>query len=459
VPKRDRANAGNESVADLSLAQLREMLTANEVKRIYAKVLAANDNSKNQPYFGGDFGVLNILPAETPVATHTTGARREPIFKAALRFSWMGLDGKLYTAPEAKLILYPQYPEVRFSGYLVGADREHRPSEVMGTTRVSNRVLVLGVRDDGQIIGFAAGPESRIARELAAIRDPERVGVFVRVPVSAGETAAADRTFLLSALCRIARRGWIDSKRLDRTGTVLPCRAPNCGGYTLEAELGITPNGYAEPDFRGWEVKQHGVTRFEHQTNSLVTLMTPEPSDGFYVEKGVIAFVEKYGYADVAGREGRLNFGGSFRHGIRLPRTGLRLELLGYDSARGKIADPAGGIALLADDDSEAAVWRFADLIAHWSRKHARAVFVPSITQEQSNRQYRYSDTVRLGTGTTFDRFLAAIWSGKVVYDPGIKVEGYPDRLRAKRRSQFRLKSSELGELYESFERVSACEP
>jgi hypothetical protein len=29
----------------------------------------------------------------------------------------------------------------------------------------------------------------------------------------------------------------------------------NCGGYTLEAELGATPNGYSEPDFMGWEIK------------------------------------------------------------------------------------------------------------------------------------------------------------------------------------------------------------
>jgi hypothetical protein len=457
VPKRNRSASAGASLNDLSLAQLREMMAAHQVERIYAKVLSANDNSKNQPYLGGDFGVLNILPSDTPVASRTTGARKKPIFKAALRFSWLGRDGKLYSAPEAKLILYPQYPEVRFSGYLIGADREHRPSETMGTTRVPDRVLVLGVREDRQLIGFAAGPESRLARELKTLRDAERVGVFVRVPLSEGDTAAADRALLLAELCRISQLGWIDSKRLDRSGTVLPCLAPNCGGYTLEAELGITPNGFSEPDFHGWEVKQHGVTRFERPSNSMITLMTPEPSDGFYVEKGVIAFVEKYGYPDVAGREGRLNFGGSFRRGERLPRTGLRLELLGYDAERATIADPMGGIALLDDDDVEAATWRFADLIGHWSRKHALAAFVPSITRDKPHRQYQYSDHIRLGTGTTFDRFLSAVWSRAVVYDPGIKVEGYPDNLRSKRRSQFRLKSTELPALYESFELVSAC--
>jgi hypothetical protein len=458
VTKRDRAGRKDESSTGLSLARLREMLGAHQVRRIYAKLLAPNDNSKNQPYFGGDFGVLNIIPSGTPVAARTSGTQKKPIFKAPLRFSWLGLDGKLYSAPEAKLILYPQYPEVRFSGYLAGADRDHRPSDVMGTTRAADRVLVLGVRDDRTVIGFAAGPESRLARELKALRDPERAGVFVRVPIFAGDTVAANRALLLEQLCRIARLGWIDSKRLDGTGSLMPCDAPHCGGYTLEAQLGITPNGLSQPDLHGWEIKTHTVKSFERDTSSRITLMTPEPTGGFYTREGVIAFVEKYGYPDVAGREGRLNFGGSFRRGVRLPRTGLRLELLGYDAGSGRITDPAGGIALIDDDDVEAAVWRFADLLGHWGRKHALAIYVPTMRRELTARQYRYSDTVRMGTGTTFDRFLSAVCSGKVIYDPGIKVEGYPDHLSTKRRSQFRLKSGELSCLYESFERRSSCQ-
>jgi hypothetical protein len=292
---------------------------------------------------------------------------------------------------------------------------------------------------------------------VKAIRDPEYAGVFVRIAIVTGETVAANRARLLDELCRISRLGWIDSKRLDSTDSLMPCNAPHCGGYTLEAELGITPNGLSEPDLHGWEIKTHTVKSFERDTSSRITLMTPEPTGGFYAHEGVIAFVEKYGYPDVAGREGRLNFGGSFRRGIRLPRTGLRMELIGYDDATGKIIDPDGGIALLDDDDSEAAIWRFADLLGHWGRKHALAIYVPTMRRELMTRQYRYSDTVRMGTGTTFDRFLSAVCSGKIIYDPGIKVEGYPDHLSTKRRSQFRLKSGELSCLYESFERRSTC--
>jgi hypothetical protein len=45
------------------------------------------------------------------------------------------------------------------------------------------------------------------------------------------------------------------SKQLDTDCQFNPCTAPQCGGFTLEAELGIPKNSEAEPDFLGWEVK------------------------------------------------------------------------------------------------------------------------------------------------------------------------------------------------------------
>src|SRR3546814_10709373 len=67
--------------------------------------------------------------------------------------------------------------------------------------------------------------------------------------------------------------------------------------FTLEAELGITPNGYAEPDFMGWEIKQYGVRDFvSFRPKSPVTLMTPEPTGGVYRTEGVAAFMKRFGY-------------------------------------------------------------------------------------------------------------------------------------------------------------------
>ena len=56
-----------------------------------------------------------------------------------------------------------------------------------------------------------------------------------------------------------------------------------------------------------------------------------------------------------------------------------------------------------------------------------------------------------MGERTDPLRLLSALASGKVYYDPGIKLEDATTRPRVKRRSQFRIASKNLGELYESF--------
>lgn len=83
------------------------------MRLLYAKVLAPNDNSKNQPYFGGDFSVLNILSASTAQSSRSK-SKDASIFKAKLDFAWLSDDGSVHPQPHAQLILYAQYPEVRF---------------------------------------------------------------------------------------------------------------------------------------------------------------------------------------------------------------------------------------------------------------------------------------------------------------------------------------------------------
>lgn len=438
----------------MDLNAARSAMRGAGVLRLFAKVLAANDNSKNQPYFGGDFSVLNILPAGTPEAA-TTGTYAKPIFKAPLNFSWLSDDGVLHPAPNAKLILYPQYPEVRFSGYLQGC--RGGPTQLMGSTRVPGRVLLLGVTADGRIIGHASPPGSAIARAIAELRHSERVGVFARVPL-AGHDSADDRVALLNELRRIAEMAWIPSRRLDSAGVSQPCNAPNCGGYTLEAELGIIPNGISEPDYRGWEVKQHAVGDFSRYSAGAITLMTPEPTAGVYAEKGVHEFVDRYGYQDTKGRLERRNFGGTHRFGMVCERSGLELTLTGYDGRKRQITDANGGVVLVDRSGESAAVWPYTSILQHWKRKHAFAAYVPSLTRDDPVREYRYGHRVRLGTGTDILKFLHGVASGVVYYDPGIKVEGTGAKRRSKRRSQFRIRSADLGSLYGTLETVDLTE-
>ncbi len=432
------------SVSDIG--KLKDMMRAAGAERLYVKKLSPNDNSKNQPYFGGDFSALNILPFGE---VHSETLGKVPNFKAAVEFYWLLDNGTLEHARHAQLILYPKYPEVRFSGFLKAC--RNAPNDLMNT-RAEGRILFLGVTGDGRIIGYATSGNTSLARSYRALDNLPMVGVFDEVAI---DTIRIDtRSLLLSELRRIAGKGWIDSKRLIGPGEFGPCVAPHCGGMTLEAELGILPNGYSEPDFHGWEVKQHGVTNLDRPDSGVLTLMTPEPTAGFYREHGVTAFIRKYGYEDRTGREDRLNFGGVHRVGERQALTGLTMTLCGFDATTGKIMDPSGGVVLMDDKGNNAAEWKFTGILEHWKRKHAKAVYVPSV-KNNPPLQYRYGNKIRLGVGTDPLKLLEAMALKSVYYDPGIKLENAsgPKPL-CKRRSQFRVSVKNLNSLYEVMDSV-----
>lgn len=249
-------------------------------------------------------------------------------------------------------------------------------------------------------------------------------------------------------LKRIHQKDWIAGKRLTADGSVIKYNASNAGGYTIEAELDIIPNGFAEPDFMGWEVKQHGVPNFSSKAGR-ITLMTPEPTEGYYNENGAEEFVRKFGYPDMRGRADRLNFGGVHIVNERCSRTGLTMILQGYDCEKKIITDGDGGICLVTDTKCIAAKWPFTGIISHWNRKHAKAVYVPSMCNEKNARRYyKYGSVVRLGNGTDVLLLLGAMFDGKVYYNPGIKVENISSRPKVKRRSQFRINSVEIPAFY-----------
>jgi hypothetical protein len=434
-----------------SIATLIALMQSHGATRFYAKKLAPNDNSKNQLYLGGDFSVLNVLPhGEVTVDDGDIAGSRRDRAKAALRLFWVD-SGGLAEAPEAKLILYPKYPEVRLSGFLMRS--RGAPSDVMAS-RADGRVLFLGVTEDGRILGHAVFADAPLAAELRARAGLEQQGVLVSIPAdpASGDTKAR----LVAVLTEIYRRHWIPSQKLGADGIKHPYSARNGGGYTLEAELGITPNGYSEPDYLGWEVKQYGVgdfTRFTAKTP--VTLMTPEPTGGLYRDEGVGAFMTRYAYADKSGKEDRMNFGGVYACGRDFhPETGLRLVLEGYDTDTGKITDMTGGIALHDRDDRPAAIWRFGGLLEHWNRKHAKAAYMPSLFCTPPP-EYSYGPKLLLCEQTDFSLFLKAVACGRVYYDPAIKAEQASSTAPAiKRRSQFRIRHDELGQMYHHTESV-----
>lgn len=417
--------------------------------RIYAKTLSPNDNSKNQIYLGGGFAALNVIP-HGDIYTDTAdiaGSVRDRA-KAPVEFYWIDEAGR-HRAPDANLILYPKYPEVRMSGFLRGC--REAPNHLL-TVRDAGRVLFFGVTQSGAVLGYATHAESPIAAQLHSGTWP-MLGVFIELPLSLGEPADT-RSILLAELRRIYAMRWIASQKLVRDGTKQPYAARNGGGYTLEAELGITPNGNADPDFMGWEIKQYGVRDFtSFAPKSVVTLMTPEPTGGFYKSDGATGFLRRFGYADKSGKDDRINFGGIYTCQKSFHAdTGLRMTIAGYDAAAGKITDMDGGLALVTEAGEEAASWSFAGMMKHWNRKHAQAAYVPSLHRSPPP-EYAYGPRILLCEQTDFMLFLKAFASGDVYYDPAIKLENAssasPD---LHRRSQFRVRHTHLTRMYHRHE-------
>ncbi len=438
------------------------LLRDHGAENIHCKVLAPNDNSKNQIWLASDLAQLSWLPAGEVVAHPSNSLKKgvqAGVFHAPLDFQWLDLAGRMQRAPGAQLIVYPQYPEVRLSGFLRGCAAA--PSTLFAIDkrgREAGRVLLLGVSSTRQIIAMALPADSPAAETFRQLAADHPAGQPFRLLLGR-QGPADDREVLLRELCRVHREGWIAACRLDSNGCRIACRGSNCHGNTLEAMLGIRPNGLAKPDFLGWEIKSRLVSRFGAERTSTVTLFTPEPTGGFYASHPVAEFVRRYGYGDRKNRPDRLNFGGTYRvGGAPHPLTGLRIVLDGYDSATGTI-DPGGALKLIDRREAEAATWPFAKLLDHWRTKHARAAYVPAIRDGSSDpARYRFGQRVLLAEGAEFRRLLSALASGTVYYDPGIKLEAASSaRPLLKRRSQFRLRSGDLATLYVRCSSVDVC--
>lgn len=429
----------------MDLQNLKQFFTDQGCQKLYVKSLSPNDNSKNQVYLGsGSWEILNIFPI-SEIRHETAGDWAKERFKAFINFYWLSNDGVLNLAPNAQFILYPKYPEIRFSGFLAGC--QSAPNELM-TQRLADRLLFLSISKSGNVIGFVAHPDSEIANQFRNVQIDETLGIFKVLTL----TSFDRKQQLLRELYRINQLDWIRSKSLTKDGLVA-CEAPQCGGYTLEAELGIIRNGFAEPDYHGWEIKSFSVSNFNNLNSSTITLFTPEPTDGLYKSEGVEFFIRNYGYPDKSGKPDRLNFGGIHKVGLRHPTTNLELKILGYDETSGKIKNSDGCIALVDKEEKVAASWNFSSLLTHWNKKHNQACYVPSMSLKNDELKYKYGDRIILGTGTNFQLFLNLVSSGLIYYDPGIKLEGASTATpKSKKRSQFRVSSKYLNQLYKNSE-------
>jgi hypothetical protein len=453
-------------LSDITLDAVFAMFSDNGATELLFKVLPRNANSKNQVYLAPDLSQLGKIPSGEVSAYEsisTKSGQVEAVFRAPLEFYWLDRDGAPSLAPNAKLIFYPQYPEVRFSGFLQGC--RQAPSSLYDKNRRGEepgRILIFGVGNGAKVLAMTLPPESPAAKQIMDSGPYDEYGALWLLPFPQGD-AIDGFLALMQELCALHHRSWVPATRLDPSGALISCAGTNCNGNTLESQLGIRSNGISLPDYRGWEVKARSVTNSERPGASVVTLFTPEPTGGIYVEKGFDSFVRTYGYPDTRGRADRINFGGVYSC-IRPAhaRTGLRMVLDGYDPGTGKPGtekyQSTGAIRLLDESDNDALSWSFVKLMDHWKAKHAHAAFVPAQQRKQPGQQYRFGNQILIGEGAEFGRFLRAVHLGAIYYDPGIKIEdASSSRPSKKRRSQIRVKSRDIPTLYESSRIVDAC--
>lgn len=410
----------------------------------FCKPLAENDNSKQQIYLGGNLDVVQTFPFQN-VESSQNG--RDSTYKAKLDFIWVD-SNTTERATGAQLILYPQYPEVRLSGFLRGC--KLAPNEQLRPTpanqrRFNNgpdgRILFFGITHNGETLAYLAPSDSALAQEFRHRQmngEFSQNNVFFNLPLLERDS----KSILLEKLAEIRDFGWQPSISLGGGG-VKPYKARNGGGYTLEALLGIFRNGRSEPDFMGWEIKAFSSDR--------ITLMTPEPDGGMYGERGAKAFVREFGRP--TGND-TLYFTGTHRVDARNETTGLTLAVRGFNLTRMVIEDVDGAVELLSKTGHCVAAWSFRHLMVHWNKKHAQAAYVPYESEKDKEKPpaYRYFSPTLMGEGTEFTHYLTALSKGLVIFDPGSKVmQASTEKSTIKARSQFRMSKRNLGELYQKF--------
>ncbi len=107
---------------------------------------------------------------------------------------------------------------------------------------------------------------------------------------------------------------------------------------------------------------------------------------------------------------------------------------------------------LLTDAGHCAAAWSFGDLMIGWNKKHAQAAYVPYESEKEKDPAYQYFSPALLGEGTDFNRYLAALHAGLVIFDPGSKImKASTAKSTVKARSQFRIPVKNLTSLYQKF--------
>lgn len=451
--------------------QVNELLANAGASSIWVKRLVANNNSKQQIWLANDPSDLSFLPLGAPSYTPTKSQKRKacnPVIQIPVTWQWVTPNGR-FDAPDAKLCYYPQYPEVRFSGFLHGC--REAPSELLNETKRGhevNRCLFLGPVKNGsgeviRVVALVVGAESPAARYVLSMETFE-AGHLCPI-VYQSQRQRDEFSVLEQALANIVGRK-ITPWRLNNDGAIVkPYIAPNAPGLTLEAELGVGENAIPGPDFDVWELKAIKQKSLERRYNHKVTLFTPQPDLPETGRLSTVDFVLKYGHihtTDEGGNPTSYYFtSGDIQRENEDDKPSAKLELVLEGFTDAKHFDPNGMIALYEKGTRNlAAGWSYLKLLGHWQRKHNRAAYVPYLREgEDGNTSVEFGPLITLGISTSFGLFLQAFKEGKAVYDPGDKATLTNGKWTPHARSQFRINLNDVAAIYGEVREVDMRDP
>ena len=435
-----------------SLSEIRDLFRPLGVRTLFLKELATKqDNEKNQIVLGQEVAELTtVLPGIlTSRAPSQSELKRKsdlgrPITEATLIFHWIDWAGETFHAPGTRLIDYFQYPEARMSGFLSkckwAPDAIRRDKQA----KFGKRILFLGADPAGAVYGFL----------LTELEDP-LVKVFPDLPASGvtnilrslivdAEGTKSPADMLATRLSAVVDSGWHKSVR-NKDGEIIPFSGNQGAGYTLEALLGVQTNASKEPDILGHELKSF--------RGSKLSLMTPTADGGPEGDMSFRDFMDRYGWPGKS-NDGSIRFTGVVKCGKVNAGSGLTLRVAGFDAEQDNFSTNPQDVKIEQFHKETGEIvssWSFDKLATGWNRKHAFAAYIHAEAENGGKARYRYLKPFYMCGGTSVWRFLRAVASGLVYYDPAHAI--YADG-EAKQRPQWRVGTSDfehkLRELYDT---------
>jgi hypothetical protein len=425
-----------------SFASVQEALEALRVKGsdyVLVKLLSdAQDNEKNQIYLGGSSVVFQRVPGKEIQTTSSKSAKKlskNPNFlkiAQSIDFSWVDPHGS-YQAPNTKMIFYPQYPEIRLSGFLNGAKKAPKAIRRAFQGNFGKRYLMLGIAKHN-VFGILVTSNQTAGCHALDSLPTWSSSKILRIKKLKIGMDSLDGARLVREIKKIASTGPHNSVTLEKHGSKpKPFSGWQGGGYTLEALLGIPRNAISAPDKYGFEIKTFN--------KSSITLITTEPDFGIRQSDGLKVFLNRFGWKG-AKDDGSLRFNGRhYLEGKSTARSNLRLTIENWDIANNQ---PSGTgkprIRLVNSKNEIAAGWSLDKLTDAWMKKHSGAIYVETSpiksSTEKYPRAYDFKGRLYKCEGTSTVKLIKALLDGIIFLDPGDReLEGG----EGKKRTQWRL--------------------